>query len=188
MGRSSTYGTIGDRSVNLSWDVPFLQRSRVSNYLVEYSRDSGVWTRVRKAVSGSRTLRVRGLRNGSSYRFRIAAVNPSGTGPWTETDLFVPHTIPGSPQSFSVIPGNGSLTLSWTPPKSDGGSPILDYRVQYSAPGGSWITVDDGVSTVTSATINGLVNGRKYRVRVQAINDAGRGASTIIRTRRPSAS
>jgi titin len=185
---TSADGTIGNRSVTLTWDVPFIHRGRASNYVIEYSRDSGEWTRVRKARSAKRSFRVKGLSNGSSYRFRIAATNVTGTGPWLETDPFVPHTTPGTPQSFTVTPGDQHLTLSWAPPTNDGGAPILDYRVQYSPPSGGWITWDDGVGTGTSTTITGLANGRKYRVRVQAVNDAGRGASTVIRTRRPTAS
>jgi hypothetical protein len=67
----------------------------------------------------------------------------------------------------------------WTAPEGDGGSPVVDYVVGYSADGGAnWATVDDGVSEETAVTVGGLVNGTAYTFRVAAVTAIGSGSGT----------
>lgn len=37
------------------------------------------------------------------------------------------------------------ITVTWNDGASDGGSPILDYRVQYDQANGNWIEIATGV-------------------------------------------
>jgi hypothetical protein len=78
--------------------------------------------------------------------------------------------------------GSGALSVAWTAPASNGGSPITDYLVEYrTSPSGPWTVFSDGVSTTTSTTITGLTNGTAYDVRISAINAIGTGnASTAV--------
>jgi len=85
-------------------------------------------------------------------------------------------TTPDSPTAVSGTVGHAAINLSWNAPSSDGGSPITDYRIQFSSNGGSsWSTYSDGTSTSTSATIPYLTNGTPYIFRVAAINSSGVG-------------
>lgn len=81
--------------------------------------------------------------------------------------------VPGAPRSLSVTRGDGTLSVSWSPPASDGGHPITGYRSGYwddsRGSGG------DGIVTGTSATFAGLDNGATYEVSVVAINRHGEG-------------
>ena len=57
--------------------------------------------------------------------------------------------------------------------------PILDYVIQSSVDGGAtWQSVADGYSSTTTATVEGVDDGRSYDVRVWAVNAAGEGAAT----------
>jgi len=88
-------------------------------------------------------------------------------------------TAPGAPRGVAAAASSGQATVSWTAPASDGGLPITDYVVERSSDGGAtWQAVADGVSTATTATVGGLVNGVSYLFRVAAVNAAGAGAAT----------
>ena len=87
-------------------------------------------------------------------------------------------TAPGAPTGLTATPGNGIATLSWSPPSSDGGSPVDDYVIE----GGTSPSGDSIVDNVGghSATIGGLTNGTAYYFRVHAQNAYGDGAFVTV--------
>jgi len=90
--------------------------------------------------------------------------------------------VPGAPTLDSVTPGDGSATLVWTPPASNGGGPITGYVITPSS--GSPVTVGN----VTTYTVSGLTNGTPYTFTVAAINSAGTGPpSAALQAVTPSA-
>ena len=61
-------------------------------------------------------------------------------------------TAPDAPASLGATAGDAQVTLSWTPPGSDGGAPISKYQYRYSAgsrvdPETAWTDVSDGSDT-----------------------------------------
>ena len=82
-----------------------------------------------------------------------------------------------APRNVVAATGNTtSLVVSWDAPYSNGGSPITDYIVKYSSNGGvamSWKNFSDPVSTATSCTVTGLINGTNYVFKVIAKNAIG---------------
>jgi predicted phage tail protein len=90
-------------------------------------------------------------------------------------------SVPGAPTGLKLTPGNGSVTATWTAPSNNGGSAITGYRFAISPDGTHWTTLTHG--TTTSRTVNGLKNGTRYYVKVQAVNTAGNSAfSTVANT------
>jgi len=173
-------GVAGVGQVSLSWTAPAIRGSSViRDYRVQYSANGGAtWTTFADATSAATTATVTGLANGVPYLFRVAAVNGSGMGLAAATSApIMPRTTPGVATGLTGVAGNGRVTLSWTAPASNGGAAISDYRVQYSSDnGGSWSSFGDAVSSATSTTVAGLVNGKSYVFRVAAVNAAGAGA------------
>ncbi|CAB4559577.1 MAG: S8 family serine peptidase [Actinobacteria bacterium] len=97
-----------------------------------------------------------------------------------------PVSVPSVPNSLRGTAANGAVALTWNAPSSNGGAPITDYTVEFSATNGStWTTVNDGVSTSTSLTVNNLTNFQQYLFRVSAVNSVGTGSATASITVTP---
>lgn len=168
-----------DGTVALTWTAPSDGGSPITNYQVQYRADSdpvGVWSSGPSSPSTSVTTSP--LTVGTTYTFRVAAVNAVGAGGWSSASGgVVPRTLPGAPTNLVAVPDYGTVALTWTAPASNGGSAITDYVVQYAtSSSGPWTTFADGTSTATSATVNsGLTNGLTYYFQVAAVNAAGTG-------------
>lgn len=98
-----------------------------------------------------------------------------GRGVW-RADLNRPTTVPGAPDSVTVVAGSGHATVSWAPPVSDGGRQITGYVVTPYIGAAAQSPVE--VGPVPSTTISGLTNGTIYTFRVRAKNALGTGAES----------
>jgi SAM-dependent methyltransferase len=89
----------------------------------------------------------------------------------TGTAIAAP-TVPGAPTMRSAVAGDGTATVTWDAPASDGGSPITGYAVTAHVvdrqPAGRIFA-----STATTQTVTELRNGEQYRFWVRAYNDVG---------------
>ena len=162
--------TPGDTQVTLNWSAPASDGgSPITKYQV--SDDSGTsWTDVTSGTSYTFT----GLTNGQSYTFEVRAVNGVGNSA-AATATATPQAaaaVPGTPRSFTATPGDTQVTLNWSAPTSDGGSPITKYQVSDDS-GTSWTDVTSG----TSYTFSGLTNGQSYTFEVCAVNGVGNSAA-----------
>ncbi|MEN6351581.1 MAG: S-layer homology domain-containing protein [Syntrophomonas sp.] len=81
-------------------------------------------------------------------------------------------TVPGAPVNITVAAGDKEATVSFSPPASDGGSPITSYTV-ISNPGNITAT-----GTGSPITVTGLTNGTEYTFTVTAANEKGSGESS----------
>lgn len=79
-------------------------------------------------------------------------------------------TAPGAPTIGAATAGNAQASVAFTAPASDGGSPILDYRIT-STPGAITAT---GIAS-SPGTITGLTNSTSYTFTVAARNAVGYG-------------
>ena len=98
--------------------------------------------------------------------------------------ISIPDTVPGQVAGLSAVAGDGQVALTWTVPASDGGSPIIDYIVEYAS-GAGWSVFADGTGTGTGATVIGLTNGTGYSFRVLAVNAIGAGEASAPVTATP---
>ena len=175
--------TPGNASVALAWRAPGSNGGgAISNYIIEYKVDgpSVTWTRFPRVASSATTATVTSLTNGTSYLFRVTAVNAAGIGPASNTsDPVMPVTVPTVAYGVVAVGGDKQARLTWNAPASNGGLAVIDYVVEVRAAGAAvWTTFADGVSAATSATVTGLTNGVTYTFRVTAKNSFGSSAAS----------
>ena len=79
------------------------------------------------------------LTSGTLYKFQIASINIIGVSAFSsvlEITTLTNATVPASPTALTRVDLNTNATqvaLSWTPPTSDGGSPITGYQIYWDA-------------------------------------------------------
>ena len=126
-----------------------------------------------KTSGSERGCTITGLTDGVPYIFKASASNKLGTSALSlQSNAVTPATTPESPLSAKVKPGIGSLIVSFDPPNSDGGSPIIDYKV-LATPGNI-----ECITTSSPCQVTGLDPSVKYRVTVVARNLVGAGPSS----------
>jgi hypothetical protein len=122
-----------------------------------------------QAMGIASPLSVGGLRNGISYTFTVTAANAVGTGPASApSNAVVPVGPPGAPAHVVAAGRNRRAIVRFSRPAANG-EPITSFTI-VAAPGGARAT-----APTSPATIGGLVNGRRYRVKVLATNATGAG-------------
>jgi titin len=122
-----------------------------------------------------------GLNDGTTYSFRIAALNAFGTGPSSAKTGLITVGTPTAPQPISDAPGDGSAMLSWIPPAQSNGGPVQGYVVTPFV--GSVASAPRSFgSTDTSEVIGGLTNGVTYTFKIAAFNLYGTGPRSVKTT------
>ncbi len=103
----------------------------ITGYRVQCASSDGGALRV-KVGGTALTQTVTGLTGGKTYTCRVRAQNADGLGPFSQPSAsFVPVTVPGVPQTVSLIVLD--LTTAWVgfaPPTNDGGQPITKYTAR----------------------------------------------------------
>jgi len=164
--------------------------SPVTNYIVE-KRESNkeTWGGVSSGSTATR-LKISRLQQGVEYVVRIRAENKMGIGaalesaPTVARHQFEPPGHPGKPVASDI--SEDSLTLGWTMPLFDGGSPISGYIIERRHKGGKWIRVNKTPCKDLRYRVLGLFESIEYEFRVFAENIAGfSGPSPISDPARP---
>uniref|UniRef100_A0A8C6WTI5 Titin n=1 Tax=Neogobius melanostomus TaxID=47308 RepID=A0A8C6WTI5_9GOBI len=151
--------------------------SPVTNYIVE-KRESNkeTWGGV-SSGSLATQLNITRLQKGTEYVVRIRAENKMGIGapleskPTVAEHTFMPPSPPGKPQTSDI--SEDAVTVGWTMPLADGGSPIHGYILERRHKGGKWIRVNKTPHKDLRFRVLGLFEGNEYEFRVFAENIAG---------------
>jgi Fibronectin type III domain len=113
--------------------------------------------------------------NGIAGTYTVTATAP-GLPVATFTETNTGPTAPCVPAIGTAVAGDGSATVSWTAPASNGGVALTGYTVMAS-PGNATVTVG---GSATSAVVPGLANGTSYTFTVQANNSVGSSPPSAI--------
>jgi len=186
-----TANTISSSQINLSWTAPSNNGgSAITGYKIAQSTNGGsTWsTLVANTGASSTTYSNTGLTAGTTYTYRVSAINSVGTSTpsvtasattTSNTNLTVPQ--PPTGLTSSVV-SSSQINLSWAAPSNNGGSAITGYKIERSSNGGTnWGTlISNSGSTGTTYSNTGLAANTTYTYRVSTINSVG--TSTVSNT------
>ncbi len=161
--------------ISLTWQTPtFTGGSPVTNYKVYRSTTSGNETYLADAGAGTSYVDT-GLTNGTTYYYKVSAVNINGEGALsTESSGTPTANVPSSPLNLTAIPGDSRTDLSWSVPSDDGGATITGYKIyRGTTSGGETLSATIG-NVLTYADLS-LANGTTYYYKVAAVNSSGPG-------------
>ena len=191
----------GNGTVRLSWNRPTDNGgSAIIRYEIRYQAVGEAWSEWENVGAGTRGVTVENLINGREYIFEVRAVNALGKG-GAETVQATPERRiappppprggggggggllfpPEAPLGLMAMPGDGAVRLEWSPPESDGGTPILRYEYRLKEGRGAfgeWTPIADsapGEVNASGYTVGVLGNGTVYVFELRGVNLVGNG-------------
>ena len=168
---SITSTLAGNGQVTVGWADPTnIGGSPITNFLVKYSANNGLtFTNFVHPVSAALSCVVTGLTNGTSYRFKVVAVNSSGISP--------PSTLssPSAPfLAFTQPQGLYATSPSTTAPVTVATVPTTYFNVLTGE-----LQFDPAGRDVTSLILNTSINFFQYG---QGQNGGATSSNTVQRT------
>ena len=137
-------------------------------------------------VSTSGQLRTRAAldrETRSSYAVTVSVSDGNGGSDSINVTITVTDVdeAPAAPTNLAASAGDARVTLTWTAPAHDGGSPITGYQYQRKTTGNygnAWTDIPGSGPGTTSHTVTGLTNGTPYTFRLRARNSVGAGPAS----------
>ena len=160
----------GNAEATLTWDDPH----DVSITKYQLKQGNANWADISGSGASTTSHTVESLANGTSYAFRIRAVNDhngdSTDDPGVASDaVTVTPGLPAAPTGLTATPGDGSVTLRWIDPQD---TAITGYEYRQD---GTTAAVADSTKDTVTAEVTGLDNGRAYSFAVRARTAHGAG-------------
>lgn len=172
--------TGGDGKVTLKWVAPASDGGSMllGYYVYRGTALNDVERIVTKAINQLEHVDA-GLVNGMQYIYYVTAyTDVTESTPSTAVDV-TPYGLPGRVLNLTVLASDGEVTLTWSPPDTDGGSQITKYKVFCGEGDAGSITYLTQIGNVTTFTHTGLENGVAYFYQVTAVNAAGEGQVSL---------
>lgn len=175
-------GVTGLAYANISWSRPLYAGPGSLSY--HLFREGGLLWSGTATTYNDTSVNVE-----STYRYDVVAENEVGWGENVSIQVTVPAgelIAPAPPSDLQVQNGDADLTLTWSPPKDTGTSPITMYYVYRG-------TSTDDLTLLCNVTEpkfidTDLTNGKEYYYKVSAVSNAGESALTNVVSGKPSSS
>ncbi|MFM7534723.1 MAG: choice-of-anchor C family protein, partial [Acidimicrobiales bacterium] len=107
----------GPGTTVLTWTAPTVNATTVTDYAVEFRvSPSGPWSTFPDGTSIATQATLTGLTDGVAYDVRIRGVGTAGAGDPSGIVTVTTRSVPGAPGELTVVPGAGSLLVSWPAP------------------------------------------------------------------------
>ncbi len=175
----------GNALVNLTWQA--VSGATSYNVYRGTSTNAQSSTPIATNLTGT-TYSNTALTNGTTYFYKVRAVNTAGAGNPSNEASAKPAapppniTIPGAPASLTATAGNALVNLAW--PAVSGATSYSVYRGTATNAQSSTPIATNLTGTTYSNT--GLTNGTTYFYKVRAVNSAGAGNPSAEASARPS--
>ncbi|MFG1885411.1 fibronectin type III domain-containing protein [Micromonospora sp. NPDC049102] len=167
----SVTAAAGNAQARVSWRPAAANGAEIIKYVVE-----GAGQRL-EVGANQRSVEVKGLTNGETYRFAVHAVNAKGDGPPRSSNPVTPTAaVPDPPASITAQERpDGTVVVKW-PAANAQGNKIVKYAVTATSAG---TNAPAGESTKTELVVPAgeLEFGTQYAFTVVAVNDKGAGSA-----------
>jgi hypothetical protein len=119
--------------------------------------------------------------NGVMYTYRVSARNLAGEGEPSAPVSATPARPPMPPANVTAEGLDGRVRLTWGPPASTGGLPVLGYRVWGRSDGILGKLLAETGADARGLEVDGLENAKSYLFAVSAFTLAGESdLSTVV--------
>jgi hypothetical protein len=172
--------TAGDKKITLIFKTPVNNGGySIDYYTVQQANSAnGPWSVVIPNTGSSLTsVTIPSLKNGTTYFFKVAAVNQIGTGTPSAVASATPQPSAPAPVITTFVMTNTTARIAWTPAAGSNVKLVLKFLVETSPDGLKWSTA----ATLPTATRTYTVNRQKTAllVRVRAVSSIGPGVPTL---------
>lgn len=181
VGANSSLILLPADTIRVTWSAPASDGgSSITGYTVAYKlRSAATWPASNTVSAGASATSadVGDLTRGIFYDFRVRLTNAAGDGASSSVLSTRKPWVRGAPTGVTVTPiGSGKVRVMWTAPSDNGGSPIINYRIEHKLDStASWIgaSFDTVSGTERIMDVDGLTNGCAYDFRFAARNNPG---------------
>jgi hypothetical protein len=180
----SLEATPGNSEVRLTWSAPEDDGASPTEGYVVMRGESTASLREIAQLSDVISYLDTGVTNGITYLYIIAAINEAGPGEYTEPVPATPiklATAPGKVTTLIADPKGAKVTLQWTAPQDDGGSPVTGYFILRGLTKDALEQIAEVGPGATTWSEDGLERGTTYYYSVAAKNDVGEGEAILAR-------
>ena len=115
-----------------------------------------------------------GLAPGMTYVYAVSAVNAVGEGPPSSETSCVCRSKPSAPSGLTADRSEGGVSLAWSAPSQDGGSPVISYVVYRGSSSGQLSALATLEAVLAYEDLEPPVSSVVY-YSVSAVNSVGEG-------------
>jgi Fibronectin type III domain len=167
--------TASPTGISLSWNAPSNNGGTpISGYKIEAKIGSDAYTvLVANTASSSTSYLNSGLITGTTYTYRVSAINSVGTSnPSNEASATPSKTYtPTGVTATAVSPTE--IDLFWIAPSETYGQPIAAYRIDQKLSSGTFDSIVENTGMTTSYAIKDLKTDKTYTFIVIALFTGG---------------
>ena len=175
--------------IDLIWNAPTNDGgSQITGYKIDVKTGTGAYVTLKENTgSTTRTYTHTERTTGTTYTYKVYAINSVGTGGSSNEASATPAVIstppvsttkPSQPSSLvATAVSQNQINLSWKLPTNDGGEPVSGYKIESSEGAGNYKVLSQNTGKNTAYSHTGLKPETSYYYRVYAINSIGTSSS-----------
>jgi titin len=177
----------GNSEIEISWTAPTDNGGApINGHIVLRKEGDGEYLQLVEVAAGETTYTDAEIRPGATYSYNIRTRNRMGLSLEGEEVTVVAQGPPGPPVDLIIVPGDGSISLTWGSPINNGGSEITGYTIYRSDPELESLLILDEVGPETISYEDAQVtNGENYIYQVSAVNAFGESFSNWSQAYQP---
>jgi titin len=170
----------GDKTIQLSWQAPASTGGAPVSYSVYRSTSPGAEVLIATGLTTPAFPDHAGLTDGTLYYYRVTAMNKVGIGPVSNEVSVIPVSALVATAPLNLVAATATkrgVALTWSPPTSNGGSNILQYRIfRGPTPGAETLQSVAVCTTATCTFTDATAHLATFDYKVAAFTAKGVGA------------